>query len=143
MGDLPSKFDRLMQILEVVAKKKTVTLNEIAKSINSRISSIGIYIDYLEELGLIYTEHDGKRTVVHILDNVVTRIGTTMIAVYKGQVVAFRCPFREICDYYRKGCPSVEDCLFLQSFLPAIEEALANHEQKTQPQLSEQSSEEQ
>lgn len=115
MADLPSKMDKLLEILETVAEKERISVNALARKLHTKIASIRLYLDYLEELGLIYTEKDGRTTYVNIAADMVAKVGDTMIAVVNGKTLIWRCPFKEICPYYEKGCTTVDKCPFLQA----------------------------
>jgi len=125
MGDLPSKLDKLLRILEIIAKHGELSANQLAKELGVKIGSIKIYIEYLEELGLIYTKKDVRTTRIKLLAQTVAKIGDTMLAAVDGKVVVWRCPFTEICPYFESGCTTADKCLFLSAFLPAINEALS------------------
>ena len=134
MADLPTKLDRLLEILEIIAKEEQISVARLAKRLNTKISSIKLYLEYLEELGLIYRYHNGKANMVQITADVVAKVGDTMMAVVDGKAVVWRCPFRDICPYYDEGCTTADKCMFLSAFVPAIQDAItqqSEHEAHT------------
>lgn len=125
MADLPSKLDRLLEVLEIIAQEQEITINALAKRLHTKIGSIKIYLDYLEELGLIYRWKDGRSTHIKITADMVAKIGDTMVAAVNGRAIVWRCPFTEICEYYEEGCTTADKCLYLSAVLPAIEEFIS------------------
>ena len=115
MADLPTKLDRLLEILETIAKEGQISVARLAKRMNTKISSIKLYLEYLEELGLIYRYHNGKANMVQITADAVAKVGDTMIAVVNGNTIVWRCPLRDICPYFESGCTTVDNCPFLQA----------------------------
>ena len=124
MGDLPAKMDRLLDILEIISLHGEISLSKLSKMMKTKISGIKIYIDYLEELGLVYREKKGKATTVKPIRNVVTRVGDTMVTVMDKYVHVWRCPFKDHCPYYSQGCTTADKCYFAQTFLKPMIEAL-------------------
>ena len=124
MGDLPSKVDKMLDILEIIAQKGDISLTELAKRLNTKIANITIYLDYLEELGLIYKYKKNRATRVKILADMVARIGDTMVAITENGAFVWRCPFKDICPYYKTGCTTVDNCPFLQAFNIAVSNVL-------------------
>lgn len=128
MGDLPTKMDKLLDILEMIAKEGEVSLTSIGRKMKTRISGIKIYVEYLEELGLIYRVRKGNTTYVRPIRDVVTRVGDTMVAITGDTVFVWRCPFKDICPYYKTGCTTTDKCFFTKTVIPAIEEALEEYD---------------
>jgi len=115
MADLPSKLDKLLEILEIIAEEEQMTTNQLAKRLNTKIGSIKLYLEYLEEMGLIYRWKEGRRTWIKITAEVVAKIGDTMIAVVNGNTIVWRCPLRGMCPYFESGCTTVDNCPFLRA----------------------------
>ena len=132
MADLPSKLDKLLEILETIAREEEISLNSLARKLNTKIANIKIYLDYLEELGLIYRWKDGRGTRIRIVADVVAKVGETMVAITNGKAFVWRCPFTEICDYYEHGCTTVNNCIFMQAFAIAIDNAIEEFHKRKQ-----------
>lgn len=142
MADLPSKIDKLLELLEIVATHERISVNALARKLHKKIASIRLYLEYLEELGLIYTEKVDRTTYVNIAADMVAKVGDSMIAVVNGNAIVWRCPFTSICPYYEKGCTTADKCMFLSTFIPAVEEAMSKYSQ-TEDQDDSQASQEQ
>jgi len=132
MADLPSKLDKMLRILEIIAEEEDISIARLAKRLHTKIASIKLYLDYLEELGLIYRYDDGKAQHARITADMVAKIGDTMLAVVNGKAMVWRCPLADVCPYYDKGCTTVDKCLFLSAMLPAIDEAVKQYGHESQ-----------
>jgi len=115
VADLPSKLDRLLEILEIIAVSEQISISKLAKMLKTKVGSIKLYLDYLEELGLIYRWKEGRRTLIKITAEVVAKVGDTMIAVVNGNTIIWRCPLKTACPYFQKGCTTVDKCPFLRA----------------------------
>jgi DNA-binding transcriptional ArsR family regulator len=130
--DLPTKMDKMLKVLEIVAESGEIPVAQIAKKLHKKIASIKIYLSYLEELGLIYVFQKDNKQIARVIPDYIARSGDIMIAVIDHNVIVWRCPFTDVCEYYNKGCPTIDKCMYLTTFLPALRDALTQQQNGTQ-----------
>jgi len=117
---LPSRIDKLLDIIEILAQERRITMFELARRLNTHVGSIRIYIEYLQQMGVVDVL-DGRPKVVELTAEGVIRVGQTMILIYPDGAIIFKCPFRNECPYYKEGCAvDIDKCKFMQQFLPAL-----------------------
>lgn len=138
MGSLPSRIDKLLDIIEVLAQERRISLFELARRLNTHVGSIRIYIEYLEQMGVVDVI-DGRPKIIELTADGVIRVGQTMILIYPDGALIFKCPFRNECPYYKEGCAvDIDKCRFMQQFLPALAKLteLADKSEKSDAQKS-------
>lgn len=117
---MPSRIDKLLDIIEILAQERRITMFELARRLNTHVGSIRIYIEYLQQMGVVDVL-DGRPKVVELTAEGVIRVGQTMILIYPDGAIIFKCPFRNECPYYKEGCAvDIDKCKFMQQFLPAL-----------------------